>query len=107
MLLDSNSPSYTHNGSYIALNRFSLSYVPISFGWFEDEKLFSSTLPKKTTIFKKSRLYSSTVYAKTVNNNHNRESSPKLFFPPTSGSRHYLPCAFPQVGLDSNSPSYT
>ncbi|RHZ76669.1 hypothetical protein Glove_194g16 [Diversispora epigaea] len=52
------------------------------FGWFEDQKLpssSSSTLPKGTTIFKKTRLYSSTVYGpcETVNN-HIRESSPEV-----------------------------
>ncbi|CAG8706412.1 5506_t:CDS:2, partial [Cetraspora pellucida] len=57
------------------------------FGWFEDEKLSSSStsskLPKGTTIFKKTRLYSSTVYGPcgTVNNHSTRttrESSPEV-----------------------------
>ncbi|RHZ74076.1 hypothetical protein Glove_227g103 [Diversispora epigaea] len=59
------------------------------FGWFEDEKLSSSSsstsskLSKGTTIFKKTRLYSSTVYGPcgTVNNHNTRttrESSPAV-----------------------------
>ncbi|CAG8740669.1 1331_t:CDS:1, partial [Cetraspora pellucida] len=57
------------------------------FGWFEDEKLStsstSSKLPKGTTIFKKTQLYSSTVYGPcgTVNNHSTRtirESSPEV-----------------------------
>ncbi|RHZ89358.1 hypothetical protein Glove_16g94 [Diversispora epigaea] len=38
------------------------------FGWFEDQKLSSSssTLPRGITIFKKTRLYSSTVYMDLV-----------------------------------------